>query len=836
MHAQPIRFLELLNRQVQYVVPRWQRRYRWGHSDIERLVEDLLTVAAADSDAAHYGGTLLTFPEPGAPGVVTTYRVVDGQQRLTTVSILLACIAEKLGPDGTCGEWTAQTLRNHRLTNPDQRPEKSRKLRLQHGDEEEYRRGLEGDPSGAGAVTQAWRISRRLVNRNDLGLLLEGLDRLRVVSIGLEAHEDPQQIFESLNATGQPLTESEKVKNWLLMGLPDREQQDLHENYWLALERTLGAEHTTEPTDLFLRDLLRWRTGKVHGLDRVHEGLRRWAVREGHVHDRPALCRELARLAGLYGLLTGTAGEHPNAKVERELRHLRDMGIDIHRPLTLRLLDDVSQDDGSGVTNEELARTLAGIGTWTTRLWLADRTTAGLNKAVTELAHGPGPGTGEDFANHWLGRIRRLRNTRVGVPDDDAVREGIRSRRAYGGTSTRTSFAVLCALMEAEHREESPARDHLTIEHVMPQKLTDKWKRDLGDGAAEQHGRWRDRLANLTLSGDATNSGMGAGTFAAKCEVYRASPIGITSRLANEAEWDEAALERRAEDLAQRALNRWPWQDQASSTTKADGRSASLRWRIEGGPWHSENAASQMVLNVAAALLSHDPANAARLAGGAISSNVHLASRYPPGSKVGALTLRGVPGHEAYVLWPYAADYRESAVKCRKLGERCDATVEVEFEQDNRTKAFWRFFREHAGGVPGQKDTWRGASQWTSPLNAYGDRVAIYVGNPELLWLYIRAGDAHASAERAARMRRYSWTMRDQMADQELGESLEKNSEDGMSVSVQRRWSRDDEEEWPEAAQWIKEQYDRLLAVLSDSQSVPAEPAGVSSDLQATAA
>ena len=110
MNAQPIRFLELLNRQVQYVVPRWQRRYRWGQSDIERLVEDLLTVAAADTDAAHYGGTLLTFPEPGAPGVVTTYRVVDGQQRLTTVSILLACIAEKLGPDGTCGEWTPQNL------------------------------------------------------------------------------------------------------------------------------------------------------------------------------------------------------------------------------------------------------------------------------------------------------------------------------------------------------------------------------------------------------------------------------------------------------------------------------------------------------------------------------------------------------------------------------------------------------------------------------------------------------------------------------------------------------------------------------------------------------
>ena len=308
MHAHHIEFLELLNGQVQYVVPRWQRRYRWGQTDIERLVEDLLTVAVAGPEAAHYGGTLLTFPEPGAAGVVKIFRVVDGQQRLTTVSILLACIAAKLGPEGQCGDWTAQIIVNDRLTNPEKSPERFRKLRLQDGDDEEYRLGLEGKSTGAGAVSQAWRIARRLVARNDVALLLRGLERLRVVSIGLHANEDPQQIFESLNATGRPLTESEKVKNWLLMGLPDAEQQDLHDNHWRQIERTLGAEHTTEPTDVFLRDVLRWRTGEIQGIDRVYEGLRRWAVREGQAGDRPSLCRDLARLAGLYGTITGTAG------------------------------------------------------------------------------------------------------------------------------------------------------------------------------------------------------------------------------------------------------------------------------------------------------------------------------------------------------------------------------------------------------------------------------------------------------------------------------------------------------------------------------------------------
>ena len=257
MFAHPIEFLELFNGQVQYVIPRWQRRYRWGQSDIERLVEDLLTVSDAGPDATHYAGNLLTFPDPGAAGVVKTIRVVDGQQRLTTVSILLGCIATKLGPEGQSGDWTADIIRNDRLTNPGKSPEKLRKLRLQNGDDEEYRIGLEGSPGGAGAVAQAWRIAHRLVARNDVGRLLAGLERLRVVSIGLATGDDPQQIFESLNATGRPLTESEKVKNWLLMGLPDEEQQDLHDNHWKQIERSLGAKHTTVPTDLFLRDVLR---------------------------------------------------------------------------------------------------------------------------------------------------------------------------------------------------------------------------------------------------------------------------------------------------------------------------------------------------------------------------------------------------------------------------------------------------------------------------------------------------------------------------------------------------------------------------------------------------
>ena len=807
MQAQQIDFLALLNGQYQYVVPRWQRRYRWGQPDIERLVKDLVTIAAAGPDAAHYGGTLLTFPEPGAAGVVSTIRVVDGQQRLTTVSILLACIADELGPDGRCGDWTAQIIRDDRLTNPGKPPAKLRKLRLQDGDEEEYRRGLEGSPTGPGAVSQAWSIARRLVARHGVACLLEGLERLRVVSIGLGERDDPQQIFESLNATGRSLTESEKIKNWLLMGLPDAEQQGLHDDHWRTIERVLAAERDTKPIDTFLRDFLRWKTGDLQGIDRVYDEFRRWAVRGGRSDDRPALCRDLARLAQLYGIVTGSAGAHRDAGAERELRHLRAMGIDIHRPLTLRLLNDAGEHGQA--TDEDLAKVLKGIGIWTTRLWLADRPTAGMNRAVADLAHGSGP-EGEDFAEYWLGRIRRFRG-RVRVPSDDEVRAGIRRRKAYGGRTTGASFAVLCALMEAEHREESPARDRLTIEHVMPQTLTDEWKLALGAEPDEKHEQYRDQLANLTLSGDATNSSLAARTFAEKREVYRSSPIGMTRRLADENEWDEDALERRAEEITRRALSRWPWHEQAI----APQLDSALRWRVDDGPWQNESAASQMVLNVAGALLSRDPANAERLSGEALSSNVHSAQRYSPGTPVGTLVMRAVPGHDRYVMYPYERDYPTSAERCRKMGERCGVRVEVELDGTSPTQGFWGVLKNR-GGVPGQVDGWRGANQWTSPVNSSGDRIGIYVGNPDLIWLYVHVPKSN---ERAARARHYSRMIRERMGDQEIGDDLEKKSEDGRTVNVQRSWTRDDEAEWPEAAQWIIEQHERLRAIVERAGS-----------------
>ena len=809
MYAHPIYLLELLNGQVQYVIPRWQRRYCWGQSDIERLVDDLMAISGAAPGATHYGGTLLTFPEPGAAGVVSTIRVVDGQQRLTTVSILLSCIADELGPDGECEGWTRQIIRSDRLTNPGKAPEKHWKLRLQDGDEDEYRLGLEGVSEGSGAVAQAWKIARRLVVRNGVPGILKGLERLTVVSIGLQENEDPQQIFESLNATGRPLEESEKVKNWLLLGLPDAEQRHLHENHWLRIERLLGVVNSTEPVDLFLRDWIRWRTGETQGIKRVYEGIRRWAIRNNKDRDRTAICHELARHAALYGMLTGTADPPKNKSVVRELQHLREMGLDVYRPFALRLLNDAYGDAEGALDDAALAGVLALIGTWTTRMWLANKPLAGMNKAMAELAHGNGPDSGADHVEFWQGRIRRRKATQIGVPGDPEIQKGIRDRRVIG-TNIRVARAILCELMEAEHREEAPNRGHLTVEHVMPKKLTDDWKRDLGDQAGKIHESHLNCLSNLTLSGDITNSEMGANSFAAKKKFYQRSSIGMTRRLADEDVWSEDALERRAEDLAQRALARWPWREQHPTSS-----SPSLQWRLDGGSWQREKSASGMVKNVAAALLSLHPENAQRLSGAALRPNVHSSRRYPPDSSVGSLMMRAVPKHPDYVINPYERDNAHSAKRCIKMGERCGVVIEVELPESDQAYRFWCLLKEKTGGLPGQTDQWRGPAQWSEILNSEDDRIGVSMGSNNIS-LYVRAEVGEQSDKRTLRMQQHSKAIIREMSDQQLETNIESESRKGRSISVKGSWGLDDESDWPSAAVWVKEQFERLRIIVND--------------------
>ena len=664
MEVTLINFLSLFGSNVQYSVPKWQRRYSWDQPTIHRLVKDLEAIARADGEnARHFGGTLITYSERTPPGMASLYHVVDGQQRLTTISILLACIAEELGPNGSAGQWNSESIRSVLLKNT---LNPSRKLDLHDVDDEEYVQVLRGNPGGGGKVAAARKILRTEVAKIGPSRLMEGLRRFKVISFTCKSSDDPQQIFESLNATGVPLTEGEKVKNWLLMGLDRETQGEVYRDHWCALERHLGAVEEPKRIDEFLRDFLRWKTGENYGIKQTYENLRRWWHVSNAGNDTTWLCKEFARLAVLYGMITGRGGKHEDGSVNQLLEYLRGIGIDVHRPFTLRLLDDATRPDSTGATKKELIESLEAISTWLTRLWLAAKPSNALNTEFAVFAHDKGPQFTEDFSDHWTEKIRKLWRSQIAMPNAEEVEEGIRKRKAYGGKASDAARTILHAINSKKWKNQAhPRIEDLSLEHIMPRTLSEEWGNYLGDDADEIHGNYLNSLANLTLVGPEFNSEISNRGYREKCKLYKKSNFTLTRELAERhVDWKKDNLLAHGKDLAKLAVKYWPWED---------GIFPGPRWRINSGEWKREKIYNKVLLNVIAALLDRDPeGNAERLRGDRPARDILVADSVPKGSG----RFIPIPRHGTYAVNVNFS--RKSIFRlCVEMGERCGVKVDV---------------------------------------------------------------------------------------------------------------------------------------------------------------
>ena len=664
MNVKLINFLDLFSKSVQYSVPKWQRRYSWNRSTIQQLIKDLEAISKLDkANARHFGGTLITYAEATPAGTAQIFHVVDGQQRLTTISILLACIAEKLAETGPTEQLSSEKITKFYLRN---QLDPLRKLSLQDGDDEEYRRIIEGGVKGEGKVTAAWKILRSEVNSVGADCLMKGLSRFKVISFTCEPYDDPQQIFESLNATGVPLTEGEKVKNWLLMGLDKKTQDQLYQDYWRKLEQSLDALHEPKRIDEFLRDFLRWKTGEVHGINLTYANLRRWWYKTEGSKDRSSLCKEFARLSGLYGKITGANDHHENVEIDRSLQYLRGLGLDIHRPFTLRLLDDATKPDATGASGTELIRVLKSLCTWLTRLWLVNKGMSGLNTESAKFANHRIAEHEMSYADYWIWKINQLRHTNIAMPNEEEIMEGIRKRSAYGGKASDAAKTILWAINSQLSNAANPNVEDLSIEHIMPRKLSQAWWNYLGDDADELQRKYLNTLANLTLVGERLNSEISNQVYEEKRKLYGDSSVTLTRELSKSyMDWREEDIEDRVKGLTGLILNYWPWENASR---------AIARWRIHGGRWTETATYTDLLLNVAAGFIDADPErNSELLLAGNFKSGTYI---YRSGSEPNG-RFAPIPGYNGYIvsigLWD-----RYKILACYEMAERCGIRVEIE--------------------------------------------------------------------------------------------------------------------------------------------------------------
>lgn len=601
---------ELLEGSKQYRVPLYQRTYSWERKQLARLWEDVVQLAddrTSHPTATHFIGSLVLAPSPGnGPAGVQEYLVVDGQQRLTTLTVLLCAIRDHRAK--TEGKDHRERINQQYLVNP-WKPEPQRlKLVPTQADRAAYVACMDSTPQAGGSdpIGAAYRFfAAKLVAVDDpddpLDIeRLEGavISGLAVVSVTTHPGDNAHRIFESLNNTGLKLTQGDLLRNYLFMRLPTRGEA-VYNSLWLPLQSRLKSD---ELELLFWLDLVQ-RDARVKQTD-TYSGQQ---TRLDRLHTEDEIEAEVARLCGLGALLKTILDPtlEKNPQVRTRLARLKAWGTTTVYPLLLHLLD--RREHGTA-TSEQIASAMLHVESFFVRRLLIGRATANVNRILLAVVTEMDRDLPVDEAVHaYLSTGRKFYAT------DDDVRQAVRTVPYYLNGRPNQRTLILQWLEETYGSKEPVDLESLTIEHVMPQTSTDEWQqavsRDLqADETYDQvHESLVHTLGNLTLTG--YNAELSNSAFPVKRAQLVKSGLAMNQEIADEANWGRPEINRRADALAERVIAAWPGPRagaEKSSAASWDLMNAALA-ELPAGSWTTYG-------DIAAIIGSHPVAVGARLA------------------------------------------------------------------------------------------------------------------------------------------------------------------------------------------------------------------------------
>jgi hypothetical protein len=545
MEARPCPIIEFFNGTKQMMVPLFQRQYEWSKPNWETLWDDLLErYDDTGGTLTHFTGAIVTSPARSVPVGVSKYLVIDGQQRLTTVALLL-CAMRSLMEPGTPRYRKITRL----LVNEDDADLDHYKLLPTQPDRPPFIALVEGKPeeAGEGRMFEAYTYFRRRLQAKhgegetiDLERLANTLqDRLTVVTIHLSESDDPYLIFESLNAKGAPLTQADLIRNYLLLRVPATAQQEVYEKCWLPMQR-LG-DHLTE----YMRQYLML-TGEEVSKSAIYSVLKRrlQSVSDSDVRGEIDAMRDAARL---YARIVGVETD-PRPPIAQRLARLRRWEVTTASPLILELLRRSAAGTASG---EEVGQALDLIESFVVRRYVCSVPTNQLKNIFLALVKDlPAEGVPA-----WL--TERLARGASGRrwPKDGEFRLNWQSWPAYLSPAARCKMVLETLEASFDHKEKVETAS-ATVEHVMPQTLSPEWHEVLGPSAANIHERWLHCIGNLTLTG--YNPELSNSSFQIKRELLGKSHFEMNRAISDEATWTGTQIEARGLALFERAAQLWP--------------------------------------------------------------------------------------------------------------------------------------------------------------------------------------------------------------------------------------------------------------------------------------
>lgn len=532
-------------------IPVYQRNYDWQLKQCERLFQDLEEIIEVNRKKHFFGAVV------GKPETNWTWVVIDGQQRLTTVSILMLALAHSLrdgdieSEDGSLARKIEQSY----LRIGDDKQETRFKLKPVKDDDKAYRRlfGPEKDFIASSNITSNYKYFRERLAGTALNAdqVWDAIQRLEVMHLDLEDFDDAQRIFESLNSTGLELKEADKIRNFVLMGHESDKQTRLYENRWNPIEENTGFE-----TDAFIRWFLTTKTSRTPREQDVYEAFKSY-VTSRKISSEEVL-DDLLEYSGYYRKLNEASTG--NEKVDALLRRMNYILGAVTIPFLMPVLRAVESGE---TTYDDFYNVLKIIESFITRRYVVGIPTNSLNKIFATAISEVKKLRTDDQPMADIFAYTILRRTGAGrFPNDAEFREGFSTRNMY---SLRQSwreyiFDVLENGSSNDTRDVAGALHNgkISIEHIMPQTLTNHWREDLGPHAEEIHETWLHRIGNLTVTG--YNASYSNSSFEQKKTAqngFNDTPYRLNDELKASDKWGVEEMRSRTQRFAEAAVDYW---------------------------------------------------------------------------------------------------------------------------------------------------------------------------------------------------------------------------------------------------------------------------------------
>ncbi|WRG17724.1 DUF262 and DUF1524 domain-containing protein [Helicobacter pylori] len=542
-----LRFFEE-NQTNQFVIPIYQRLYSWKKEQCEQLWDDIIKIGGNDKMNGHFIGSILyvrngiTHSDP--------LLIIDGQQRLTTITLLFIALRDR-----SSDEAKRKKMESY-LINSDKDGDKKFRLILSESDRDTLLSLIDKDrrkPSEPSLkIVENFKLFEKWINENTdkLETIFKGLNKLIIVYISLEkGKDDPQLIFESMNSKGVELTQTDLIRNYIIMETEVEKQECFYKKYWRAMEEDFKQNETL--FNKFVRHYLTIKKGKSPNEKEVYEAFENYQQEKGiEIED---LLKDLQKYCGYFCQIAFK--KEADKDLNKALSFLVDLEMDVIYPLLLELYSDYS--DGV-LSKQDFIPIIALTESYICRRAVCGLGTNSLNKVFPSF-------TKKIDKNQYLESIKAhflsLEKTTGKFPKDSEFKDSLITKELYGRNKTKKKKTkYFLERLENFDTKEPVNTQECTTEHIMPQTLNLEWERDLGENFQAIHDKYLHTIGNLTLTG--YNEKYSNNSFQEKRDMekgFKQSPLRLNQSLRDLEVFGEEQIKKRANVLADWALKIWTY-------------------------------------------------------------------------------------------------------------------------------------------------------------------------------------------------------------------------------------------------------------------------------------